>query len=136
MFCFEKFQKIQIFFNSVFGNSLAGHASHKALVASLLRSSHDSLESESPSREKHLENFSKFLGFGHFRDLVPSGSFSRELTQKVSQLTRGWISQSQKRHRQNFQNFVQGILVTCFGDLLVGQLSHENRVLCTNRVKS
>ena len=33
---------------------------------SLLRSSHDSLVSESPNREKHLENFSKFLGFFFF----------------------------------------------------------------------
>ena len=104
-FCFEKFQKIQKFYNFVFGDSLAGHSSRKALVASLLRRFHDSLASENSSHEKHLENFSKFLGFCLFGDLVTSGSSSRELTQKVLRLTRRWISLLRKRLRQNFQKF-------------------------------
>ena len=91
VFYFENFQKIQNFYNSVFGDSLVGHASHEAPVASLLRSSHNSLASESLSWEKHLENFSKFLGFGHFRNLVVSRSSSRKLIQKVSRLSHEWI---------------------------------------------
>ena len=130
MFYFEKFQKVQKFYNSVFGDSLAGHASRKVLVTSLLRSSRDSLASESPSHEKHL------IASGHFHDLVASGNSSRELPQKVSRLSLKWICQSWKRLRQNFQNFVHRILATHFGDLLAGQLSRENRVFCTNRVKS
>ena len=79
VFFFFKFQKIKKFYNSVFGNSLASQASCKAPVASLLRRFRDSLASEYPSREKHLEKFSKFLGFGHFPDFVMSGSSSRKL---------------------------------------------------------
>ena len=67
-FFFFKFQKIKKFYNFVFGNSLEGHASRNAPIVSLLRSSRDSLATESPSREKYLENFSKFLGFWHFRN--------------------------------------------------------------------
>ena len=58
----------------------------------------DSLASQSPSCEKDLENFSKILGFRFlatlFGNLLASGSFSRELTQKfsqlLSQLPNGW----------------------------------------------
>ena len=64
-FCLEKFQKIQNLCNFV----LATHSRVK-LVASLLKSSRDFLASVSPSREKYLENFSKFLGFWHFRDSI------------------------------------------------------------------
>ena len=53
-------------------------------VASLLKSSRDSLASESPNREKHL------VISGHFHNLVTGGSFSRELTQKVSWLPGEW----------------------------------------------
>ena len=130
VFYFEKFQKVQNFYNSIFGDSLAGHASRKVLVPSLLRSSRDSLASESPSHEKHL------IASGHFRGLVASGNSSLELPQKVSRLSLKWICQSWKRLRKNFQNFVHRILATHFGDLLVGQLSRENCVFCTNRVKS
>ena len=79
-FFFFKLQKIKKFYNSVFGNSLASQASCKAPVTSLLRRFRDSLASEYPSREKHLEKFSKFLGFGHFPDFVTSGSSNRKLT--------------------------------------------------------
>ena len=65
-FILKNFKKSKNFYNSLFGDSLTGHASRKAPIASLLRSSHNSLASESPSHEKHLENFSKFLGFCHF----------------------------------------------------------------------
>ena len=106
------------------------------LVASLLRSFCNSLVSESPSREKHLENFSKFLGFGHFCDYIASGSSSRELTQKLSWFTRKWISQSRKRLSKNFQNFVQGILATRLGYLLMSHWSHEKCVFCKRRVKN
>ena len=135
-FILKNFKKSKKFYNSIFGNSLGSHASRKALNASLLRSSRNSLASESPSHENNLENFSKFLGFCHFRDLVASGSSNHELTQKVSQLSRESICLSRKWLRQNFQNSIHGILATHFADLLVGQLSHENRVFCTNKVKS
>ena len=52
-------------------------------------------------------------------DLLTSGPSSRE-----------------KHFRQNFQNFVQGILATHFGDFLASQSSRENCMFCTNRVKS
>ena len=44
---------------------LASQASRETPVASLLRSFHDSLASQAPSREKDLEKFQKswFLGF-------------------------------------------------------------------------
>ena len=113
-FLFWKISENAKFFTTLFLATL----SQVMPVASLLRSSRDSLVSESPSHEKHLENFSKFLGFVHFRNLVTSGSSSRELTQKVSWLTHGWTFQLRKRLRQNFQNFVHGILVTRFSDLL------------------
>ena len=88
-FCFENFQKIQNFLQLYFGDSLVGHANRKAPVASLLRSSCNSLANESPSHEKHLEivfqNLWVFSIFAtHFSDLIASGSSSRELTQKVS----------------------------------------------------
>ena len=54
----KNFRKSKIFYNSV----LATHSRIMPFV-SLLRSSRDSLVSEFPNREKHLENFSKFLGF-------------------------------------------------------------------------
>ena len=91
VFYFENFQKVQNFYNSVFGDSLAGHAGRKVLVTSLLRSSRDSLASESPNQEKHL------IASGHFHDLVASGNSSRELPQKVSRLSLKWICQSWKR---------------------------------------
>ena len=79
---------------------------------------------------KILQNFWVLVIFTtQFHDLIASGSSSRELTQKLSRLSHGWISQSRKRLRQSFQNFVQGILVTRFGDLLVGQLSKKSHVL-------
>ena len=62
----KNFKKSKKFYNSIFGDSLASHASRKAPIASLLRSSHNSPASESPSHEKHLENISKFLGFCRF----------------------------------------------------------------------
>ena len=71
-----------------------------------------------------------------FRDYVTSESSSHELIQKLSRLTRGWISQSQKRLSKNFQNFVQGILATRLGDLLASHWSHEKHVFCKRRVKN
>ena len=66
VFCFEKFQKIQKFYNSIFGYSLVGHASRKAPVMSLLRISRDSLASESPSHKKQF----KIFGFWSFSRLI------------------------------------------------------------------
>ena len=80
MFCFKNFKKSKKFYNSIFGNLLVNQASHEALVASLLKRFRDSLASEYPSHKKHLENFKKFLGFGHFLDFVMSRSSSCKLT--------------------------------------------------------
>ena len=57
----KNFRKSKIFYNFI----LATH-SRVMPFASLLRSSRNSLVSESPNREKNLENFSKFLGFFFF----------------------------------------------------------------------
>ena len=60
-FCFEKFQKIQKFYNSIFGDSLAGHASRK-LTQKLLQ-----LPSEwVPQSRKTLRKFFKISGFWSF----------------------------------------------------------------------
>ena len=67
VFLFWKISENPKFYNPVFGNSLVSHAS-EVPVMSLLRRFCDSLASEIPSREKYLEKFSKFLGFGHFCD--------------------------------------------------------------------
>ena len=80
-----------------------------------------------------LTKNSWFLSFSR---LLRECKSNHEVTQRVSQLTGEWKSQSQKRLRQNFQNFVQGFLVTCFGDLLAGHMSHKKRFFCINRVKS
>ena len=86
---------------------------------------------------KYSKNFWAFAILAtHFHNYVTSGSSNRKTTLKLSQLTREWISYSRKRLRQNFQNFVNGFLSTCFGNLLVGHLSRKNHVFCTNRVKS
>ena len=70
VFCFENFQKIQNFLQLCFSDSLMGQASHKTPIASLHKSSRDSLASQFPSHKKYLENISKFLSFWHFRNLV------------------------------------------------------------------
>ena len=85
----------------------------------------DLLASKSSSRKKHLENFSKIWVFDflatHFGDLFAS----REFIQRHSRLTGEWKSQSRKRLNENFQNLVQGILATQFGDSLASHLSRE-----------
>ena len=70
MFLLWEFSKNPKFVQLCFGDSLVGQASRETPVTSLLKISHDSLASESPSREKYLENFSKFLGILYFHDLV------------------------------------------------------------------
>ena len=97
---------------------------------------HNSLAIETSSREKHLERFSKFLGFGHFRDYFASGSLVTSLHREFRDSLVSGCPSCKKRLRQNFQNFLQGFLATRFGNLLVGYMSCENHVFCTNRVKS
>ena len=60
-FCFENFQKIQKFYNSVFGNSLAGHANRK-LTQKLLQLPGEWV----PQLRKTLRKFFKISGFWSF----------------------------------------------------------------------
>ena len=65
-FCFVFFSENPKICATLFWQlTLMGQASRETSVASLLRSSHDSLASQAPSREKDLEKFQKswFLGF-------------------------------------------------------------------------
>ena len=121
-FFLKNFRKSKKYFQLCFRDSLAGHASHEALVASLLRSSRDSLVSESPCRKKHLEFFfeiSRFLAFlwlilatwsqveapvvslhKRFRDSLANGPSNREKgLEKISKIL--------------FKGFWQLILATC-----------------------
>ena len=106
------------------------------LVASLLKRFRDSLTSEYPSREKHLENFQNFWVLVIFQTLSRVEALVVSLRRSFRDSLAGGCPSHEKDFRQNFQNFVQGFLATHFGDLLAGHLSRENRVFCTNRVKS
>ena len=110
--------------------------------ASLLRSSRNSLVSESPNREKNLENFSKFLGFFFFFFFFHShNSFWRYVCEWKLQLrayTEGFATHLRvdlpvvKKTYIKFSKFC----LRDFGDLLTSQLIRKNHVFCTNRVKS
>ena len=78
VFILKNFRKSKKFSTLLFDDSLVSHASRETPVISLLRN-HNSLVIETSSREKHLERFSKFLGFGHFRDYFASGSLVTSL---------------------------------------------------------
>ena len=102
----------------------------------------DSLVSQGPSREKHLENFQKSRCLAFLRlNLATSSrvealvaSFTQNVWRLPSRLTREWTFQSRKTLRQNFQNFSHGFLAACFGNLFATQSSREKRVFCTMRV--
>ena len=136
VFILKNFRKSKKISTLLFDDSLISHASLETPVISLLRMFHNSLAIETSSREKHLERFSKFLGFGHFRDYFASGSLVTSLHREFRDSLVSGCPSCKKRLRQNFQNFLQGFLATRFGNLLVGYMSCENHVFCTNRVKS
>ena len=86
-FCFEKFQKIQKIFNSTFWR-----LTHKSWVSRPQSRGYTEVfvtlwRARLPVAKKHLENFSKILGFWLFGDSFTSGSSSREVTQRRSRLT-------------------------------------------------
>ena len=138
---FKNFKNCAILFCRL---NLASQSSRKTLVASLLRSTRDSLASQATSHKKDLENFQFFWVFSifttHVSDRFVSGSSSREFTQNALRLplwlTHKWTFLSQKTLRQIFQNLPHGILATWPGDLLTIHSSWEKCVFCTNRVKS
>ena len=111
------FSKIQKFSTLTFGDSLASHASCEAPVASLLGRFHDSLANETSSCEKHLENFSKLLGFGHFRNYFMSGSQVASLLREVrDSLASGCPSREKdldKVFKILYKGFWRLVLATC-----------------------
>ena len=95
---------------------LATH-SRVMLVASLLRRFRDSLVSKTSSREKHLEKFKKFLGFGHFRDYFAGGSLVASLLREVrDSLVSGCPSREKdldKILKILYKGFWRLVLATC-----------------------
>ena len=77
VFCFENFQNFKNCATLFWRVTLTGQASRETLIASLLKSSRDSLASQSPSCEKDLKKFQNFSVFSifttQFGDLFVSG---------------------------------------------------------------
>ena len=59
VFWFEKCRKFQKLCSPVLATCLAGQASHMPQLQAYIEGSRDSMASQSPSREKDLEKFSK-----------------------------------------------------------------------------
>ena len=113
--------------------ALAGQSSCETPVASLLRSSRNSLASQTSSRKKDLEKFQIFQVFSifatHFDDWFTSGSSSRQFTQNASQLLLRLLASgpfSRKKHLDKFfktchTGFWRLDLATCSRLILVAK---------------
>ena len=101
--------------------TFVGQASRETLVPSLLRSSHDSLASQTPTHEKDLEKFQKFRVFiifaTQFGDWFENGSSSHEFTQNASWLplwlTHEWTFQLRKTLRSVHEKHLDKFFKFC-----------------------
>ena len=117
VFVLKNFRKSKKFSTLLFEDLLVSHASCETPIVSLLIMFRDSLASETSSHEKHLERFSKFLGFGHFRDYFASGSPVACLLREVCDLLVSGCPSREKDLDKIFKILYKGfwwlVLVTC-----------------------
>ena len=140
-FVLKIFRKTKFFCTLFLQLTLVGQANRKTPIVSLLRSSRDSLASQSPSRKKYLE-ISGFLDFSRLNLVTYSwvetlvASLHKLICDSHRDLLMSGLSRREKHLDKFFKKFCQGILATHVGNLLATNSSHKNHVFCTNRVKS